>query len=304
MSDKTKNIVIICLVIVVAVLAFLVGYLIINKGETLKEITGKVIVSDEKYVIIESDDEDYIVNGIEDEYELGDEVKFTYRVKDLDEKSSPKVIRIESEKLVKKADLSEKSDEDNGVDDEKDATIKTEPIPVAPAPSPTGPTGDGTIERDADTEVMGYFESLDTEFKTSSIKESLKNGFITVVDFIFYGGSIKGHTFAELSESAKLKVLSMAMYFDSKIDEYFPGYKESISSTTGKIYTTMKEEIVSTYLNVTVKICESNGELCDSAKAGFGELKKNFGLTWSLIKDIAGDGLGKLKSWYEIFSGK
>ena len=137
-----------------------------------------------------------------------------------------------------------------------------------------------------------------------SLGESAKEYFVTIIDFIFYKGTIKGYTFNELSNSVKLKVLSSALYFDSKIDKYFPGYKESISSTTKKIYTNVKAGIISTYLEITTTICNSNDELCASAKIGFQSLKKNFGLTFDLIKEIAGDGINNLKNWYEIWSGK
>ena len=122
-----------------------------------------------------------------------------------------------------------------------------------------------------------------------------------MVDFLFYNGTIKGHTFNDLTSSAKLKVLSMALYFDSKIDKYFPGYKESISNTASKIYTNVKERIVKAYLTITTSICNANSELCNEAKSNFQELKNNFGLTWELLKDIAGDGLANLKNWYEIW---
>ena len=32
--------------------------------------------------------------------------------------------------------------------------------------------------------------------------------------------------------------------------------------------------------------------------------KKNFGLTWSVIKEVTGDSKESIKNWYEIWSGK
>ena len=136
---------------------------------------------------------------------------------------------------------------------------------------------------------------------TGKENSTLKSGFVTIVDFLFYNGTIRGYTFSDLTNTAKLKVLSLAMYFDTKIEQYFPGYKESISNTVNKIYTNVKTKIVEAYLNITAKVCTSNPELCAQAKEGFSELKNNFGLTWDLIKDIAGDGLANLKNWYEIW---
>lgn len=155
-----------------------------------------------------------------------------------------------------------------------------------------------------DKVVLEYFDNLEADFNSGTIKDTLKSGFITVVDFLFYNGKIKGYTFNNLTESAKLKVLAMTLYFDSKIEKYFPGYKETISNTTSKIYTNLKAKIISTYFNLTSSICEKDSEFCESAKAGFQSLKTSFGLSWSLIKDIAGDGISSIKNAYEIWSGK
>ena len=62
--------------------------------------------------------------------------------------------------------------------------------------------------------------------------------------------------------------------------------------------------MVEKYLETTTKICESDQELCKNAKAGFQDLKTNFGITWDIIKSIAGKGTTKLKNWYEIWRYK
>ena len=59
-------------------------------------------------------------------------------------------------------------------------------------------------------------------------KETLKNTFITLTDFIFYDGEIKGTTFHELTTIAKEKVLSIYETIDAKIESVYPGYKEMI----------------------------------------------------------------------------
>ena len=110
-----------------------------------------------------------------------------------------------------------------------------------------------------------------------------------------------GKTFKELTNSAKLKIIAAAIKVDTKIEEYYPGYKESISSTTNKIYTNVKSKLVTLYLDTTVKICNNNPTTCEDAKQGLNELKQNFGLTWTFIKDISGVGLTKLKDWYNVW---
>jgi hypothetical protein len=137
-----------------------------------------------------------------------------------------------------------------------------------------------------------------------NIGDNIKEEFIKVIDFIFYEGEIKGYKFKDLSGSAKLKVLSMALYFDNRIEVYFPGYKESVSSKTKRAYKNCKVMIIASYLNLTTKICSNNEDLCKSAKDNFNELKIIFDLTWDLINDLANDGLNNVRDWYEIWNGK
>lgn len=307
MNDKTKNMLIIILIVLLIISGVITGYLLLNKDSSIKTITGTVIITGEDFCMIETDEGDYLINGFQNKYRVGDEVKFTYNVKDLNENTSPKSIKIESEKLIKQStsdsideDYVERAEEkDDGGEFATPATPSTPATNPNDTPATTKPTTKPTS--DADTQVLEYIDNLKKDFDAGAVKDSLKSGFVAVVDFLFYNGEIKGHTFSELTDAAQLKVLSAALYFDSKIDTYFPGYKESISSTAGKVYSENKNAYIQSYLMITMQVCENDPELCESAKKGFGELKKNFGLTWELLKDIAGDGIGKLKYWYEIF---
>lgn len=144
---------------------------------------------------------------------------------------------------------------------------------------------------------VGYFENINK----SENKNVIKDGFVKIVDFIFYGTSINGYTFSELTDSAKLKIMSIALSIDSKIEEYFPGYKESISTGAKKIYSNVKAFVVELYLDTTLKVCGDNTSLCKTAKDDFLSMKESFGVTWDFIKDISGAGLEKIKEWYEMF---
>lgn len=332
MKTKTKNILIIVLAIALIIAITIIVFLSNNKEKIQNlELQGKVIIVGEDYIIIESNNTDYLINNSKGQYKEGDIIKVNYNNNALNDASNPKVLKITDEELVEtisqetenttnnvnndNVPTNQTNNVSNNLNDNKDNTQST------PNNNPTKPNNSTTNQsnninnnnsstssnnsiNNADTEVLNYFNTLNDDFNSESIKDSLKNGFITVVDFLFYNGQIKGYTFNELSSSAKLKVLSMAMYFDSKIENYFPGYKESISNTTSKIYTNLKEKVVNAYLNITTSICNNKADACESAKEGFNELKTNFGLTWSLIKDIAGDGITNLKNWYEIWSGK
>lgn len=163
---------------------------------------------------------------------------------------------------------------------------------------------------DSDEEVISYVKSVNESVEGASEEtfgSKVKSGFITVVDFIFYEGEIKGVTFSELSTSAKAKVVYYALLADSKIDEKFPGYKETISAK----YNDLKAKLVAKYLDITTSICNSNENNqyhCEIVKQDFELLKNSVGITWDLVVDAFKYGYDKttayLKTWYETFSGK
>ena len=157
-----------------------------------------------------------------------------------------------------------------------------------------------------ENDVIQYFENNYSDINSNkvSIKDKAKEYFIDIVDFIFYDKEIKGYTFSELSDNTKIKVIALALKIDSKIEEYIPGYKKSISSNGNKIYTDVKDRLVSSYLDLSVKICSNNEEGCNKAKDIFSDIKDNCKIGWSFIKKLASDGGNKLKDWYEIYSGK
>lgn len=331
LSNNIKNIIIVMLLILFLAASATIYYLFKDKDKeanNLNTITGTIIVADSSYVIIETEEQDYLIKNIKGTYKLGDEVKFIYYESDLNKEDSLKTInKINDEELIKTSVIEENDKintefKDNlNISNNNDSTINQNNSSNNTNKNETSSDNnqikqnsvsdkeinDNTsIEENssADPQVLSYFNDLKNDIDSSNIKDNIKSSFITVVDFLFYNGKIKGYAFNELSNSAKLKVLAIALYFDKKIEEYYPGYKESISSSTSKVYTSIKAKIVTTYLNLTTTICTNNSELCSDAKEGFSDIKENFGLTWSLIKDIAGDGLDNLKNWYEIWSEK
>lgn len=323
MNNKLKNIFIGVLIVLLITAIIIIAVFVTKKDNSIFSVKGYIIAVGDGYVILESNNKDYVINNLKGVYNLEDELEIKYQNKDVDLNENPVLIKkVIDEDLIKVKDENKDSEikNDNHIDNEQigsnNNTIHNDIIKEDDKPNNNKESINNidnsikdnnlnnNVSKSVDQEVLGYFDTLEKDFNSSEIKNSVKSGFITVVDFIFYDGSIKGHTFKELSNSAKLKVLKMALYFDSKIEKYFPDYKETISSNTKKVYTNVKGKIVSSYLNLTASVCSKNDELCMSAKNGFQELKKNFGLTWNLIKDIAGEGLHNIKSWYEIWSGK
>lgn len=165
-------------------------------------------------------------------------------------------------------------------------------------------SGEDIKEVNNENDVLEYFEFNYNNMNSNNIKDDIKKYFIDIVDFIFYDKEIKGYTFKEISDNTKIKIIAIALKFDNKINEYFPGYKESISDNGNKIYSNVKEKLVTSYLDLSIKICSNNEVDCEKAKDIFSDVKSNCKIGWDFIKKIIGDGGNKLKDWYEIYSGK
>lgn len=176
------------------------------------------------------------------------------------------------------------------------------PVPtVVPTPVPTAtavPKYEEQITKSEEA-VINYFQGKENELKPGdekTLSEKAKEGFVNVVDFIFYDKEIKGYTFKGLTNAAKLKIISIALAIDSKIDQYFPNYKDKIKGT----YTNIKTKLVEKYLEYSQKLCDAVGEdTCNSAKENWEIMKKNFSITGELLKDLGITGTEKLKDWYE-----
>lgn len=154
----------------------------------------------------------------------------------------------------------------------------------------------------SEEDVVTSLEELKSEVDRSShITSSIKQGFIELVDFLFYDGTIRGKTFSSLSNSAKLKVLKIAFLIDTKIEEKFPDYKESIKSASSFAYDKFREKVIVSYFDLAAKVCQENEESCTTAKEGISELKKSGSLTWQFIKNLTSSSISKLKSWYEVW---
>lgn len=150
-------------------------------------------------------------------------------------------------------------------------------------------------------DVVNYVTLLEKEVESESnlekFKTKFKDGFITIIDFIFYDTEIKGYKFSDLTNSAKIKIIDSALKIDNKIEEYIPNYKESISST----YNKAKDKLVMLYLDTTISVCSNNENECDKAKEMFASLKDKISIGFGYIKEIAINGKNKIKDYYEIF---
>lgn len=183
------------------------------------------------------------------------------------------------------------SNEENVVQPTNPTPNSTTPVPTVPNNSPQNTT--------KDFDVVDYLEEKTQEIANyednKTFREKAKETFVTVIDFIFYDQPINGYTFSELSNEAKLKVISIALKLDNLIDQKFPGYKEAIK---GK-YSDLKGELSVLYVEITQGLCEAVGnDTCNQAKEDFESMKESFGLTWSFLKELGKSGKEKLSDFY------
>lgn len=201
----------------------------------------------------------------------------------------------------------ENPQEDNQSEDNQSAgeteeeQITNQEPPVA-TPTPPIENQNPVTPTYTENDVIEYFETASNNLdqqndqNNSSFVDKAKNAFTTVVDFIFYDKEINGYTFSELTTSAKMKVIEIALKIDSKINEYFPNYKDSIKAG----YENIKGKLAYAYLEITSSLCEAVGtDTCEQAKEDFNNMKKSFSFTFDLIKELAKSGASKVKEFYE-----
>lgn len=184
---------------------------------------------------------------------------------------------------------------------EKDKTPSKSPIST-----PKQTPNNNPQPKETEEDVVAYFNSLErsvamySDETNPTLREKAKSAFTTTVDFLFYDKQIKGHTFKELTSTAKLKVIQAALKIDNKIDTYFPNYKNTIKEKMQDL----KGKAALLYLETTSKLCESVGEsACNEAREDFKTMKESFGFTWDIIKNAASSSYRSLKTilseWYQ-----
>ena len=160
----------------------------------------------------------------------------------------------------------------------------------------------------ADEEVLSFIKQENNNYSslnTEDAKKKAKEYFVSLVDFIFYDKEIKGHTFKELSASAKAKTIYYTLKIDSIIDKNIPGYK----NTLGDSYKNAKNQLIAKYTDLSIDVCANNAELCSDLKRDTSDLKNSLNITLSIIKDVYNEiikpagtsGIKKLQDWYEVW---
>lgn len=314
MNKKLFTIILVMFILVLIGLS-LIFYFNLKDTDSI-EVEATVKLVGNNYIIVEdSNGYEYSINT-DYEYKEGDKVDFV--IKNIEKNSNPIKGEIVNINLISRDinfQVEDNDDEHTNKNDE--VVIENNQTIEDNKPSSSNTNEESLVENTyvdkenkventyTEEDVISYFTTLDNDLTNyngdKKIGESIKKGFVTVVDFIFYDGTIKGKTFKELSNSTKLKVLEIALSIDKKIEKYFPNYKEEISTKSKDIYSNLKTKVVELYLEITTKICENNLDTCESAKEGLEDLKKSFSVTWDYIKDYSKEGKDKLKEWYEVW---
>lgn len=285
-----KSVIVLITIIIILIVAII---LLLNKKS--KTIEGNILVVGSDYLLVSTNDNiDYIINTKNTDYTVGDKIKV--EINHINKNKTPYGANAKSISIISENNLDEDQISINNGETNVDETLNNESSIID-----NNNNNNKYETKYSDGDIINYFEDLKNKIinynNEHDISKELKEKFVTCVDFLLYDKAIGGITFKELSNSTKIKVLELTMYIDSKIDIVFPGYKDSISSS----YQNIKSKIITLYLDITTNICNNDQELCNTAKEGFQNLKENFGITWDVIRDLAGTGITKLKDWYEIW---
>ncbi len=155
-------------------------------------------------------------------------------------------------------------------------------------------------------EMDNTLNSVNTESSSSNFSDKAKATFISIVDFLFYDGTIKGVTFNELTDAGKQKVLELANKIDVKLEEKAPGYKDKISSSTSSAYNKASEVIKNgaSSLNnfAKEKLGDENYNSIIDAKDELVKYSKNaLNLVGSAGSKLFSSTKDKLNDWYQNF---
>ena len=125
---------------------------------------------------------------------------------------------------------------------------------------------DKTVESEED--LVEYIEDVELEVNNIVEKEEmskseenvLRNTFITLTDFIFYDGEIKGKKFSDVTDGCKSRIIDLYTKIDEKIESKYPNYKENIKDTSKKVYTGVVEKAKQVKENIKNKYKDYVGE--------------------------------------------
>lgn len=169
------------------------------------------------------------------------------------------------------------------------------------------------IYSSADEQAIEAFNNLENNVDSilnsetiNNVKAKAKGIFVSIVDFIFYDSEINGVTFDELTDSGKQKILEIAYSIDTKIENKFPNYKETISETAKNAFNKASELIKKGADNLKEfskeQLGEENYNAIIEVKDEIVEYTKEaIDIIGDVGSDLLDSGKEYIKNWYENF---
>ena len=173
----------------------------------------------------------------------------------------------ENETIEEKVEDTVEQEQLNSIIEQKEKTIQEEDL------------------TQTDGQVIDYLkekkDEISSKISDGTYKEKAKSIFVEIVDFIFYDGEIKNHTFKELKSKTKIEVMKIAIQIENIIEEYHPGLIDNI----GGKYKNIKSKIINAYSDKVDEFCYENDKLCSQVKEEYNNIKSSLKSTLNSVKD-------------------
>lgn len=158
-------------------------------------------------------------------------------------------------------------------------------------------------------ELNNTLNNIEKSTQDENFKDKASSTFISIVDFLFYDGTIKGISFDELTEKGKEKVLEISSKIDVKLEEKCPGYKEKISNSTSKAYQKASEIIKKGAKNVNDFAKSALGDenyqaIIDAKDELVKYSKESLNYVTGAGSKVFNNTKEKLNEWYQNFKNK
>lgn len=158
-------------------------------------------------------------------------------------------------------------------------------------------------------ELNNTLNNIEESTQDENFKDKASSTFISIVDFLFYDGTIKGISFDELTEKGKEKVLEISSKIDVKLEEKCPGYKETISNSTSKAYQKASEIIKKGAKNINDFAKSALGDenyqaIIDAKDELVKYSKESLNYVTGAGSKVFNNTKEKLNEWYQNFKNK
>lgn len=158
-------------------------------------------------------------------------------------------------------------------------------------------------------ELNNTLNNIEKSTQDENFKDKASSTFISIVDFLFYDGTIKGISFDELTEKGKEKVLEISSKIDVKLEEKCPEYKEKISNSTSKAYQKASEIIKKGAKNINDFAKSALGDenyqaIIDAKDELVKYSKESLNYVTGAGSKVFNNTKEKLNEWYQNFKNK